>query len=375
MSYKRIFCNLVFPAALALGSVFGQPAKADPPSFELNPPLVIKEQGSLSAGAKVLKDPGEDGGEFHYDYLYAFYQTPVNARKNSLVMWHGCLGSAWERRPDGGPGFQTLFVQDDWPVFVIDQPRISRGARGLGAYSFDEVTSGGDCSWNTFRYGLWLPPAERTFFPGVQLAQDSDSVDALCELSGSPGGPPIERTDEDRAIPVNAVSALLNKKAGPTVLVTHSNSGQYGWLTRIKNRKVKGIVSYEPATFVYPADEPPPPVPTEDEQVAAINEPILVPEEEFAKLTQIPIQIVYGDNIEFTTPSPIFGVELWRVVAQRAQQFADAVNGRGGNVEILYLPDVGVFGNTHFPFFDLNNEQIADLMSEFLNRVGLDTRH
>jgi hypothetical protein len=338
-------------------------------------PLQILKQGSLSAGANVLKDPGEDGGEFHYDYLYAFFQIPVEPRENSLVMWHGCLGSAWERRSDGrGRGYQSIFVNRSYPVYVIDQPRISRGARGLGAYSFPEITTGGDCGWNTFRYGLWLPPDKRTFFPGVQLAQDSVSTAKLCELSGSPGGPPILRFNVDpelAAIPVNAVSALIDK-IGPTVLVTHSNSGQYGWHTRIKNDRVRGIVAYEPAAFVFPEDEPPAAVSTDDAQVAAITDPQLVPADQFDRLTKIPIQIVYGDNIEFNTPSPIFGVELWRVVTQRAQQFADAVNSRGGDVEIQYLPDVGLSGNTHFPFFDLNNQQVASLMAQFLHRKGLD---
>ena len=72
----------------------------------------------------------------------------------------------------------------------------------------------------------------------------------------------------------------------------------------------------------------------------------------------MPIQIIYGNNIDFNTPSPIFGVELWRVVTQRAQQFADAVNAAGGHVEILYLPKKGLHGNTHFAFSDLNNLQV-----------------
>jgi hypothetical protein len=38
------------------------------------------------------------------------------------------------------------------------------------------------------------------------------------------------------------------------------------------------------------------------------------------------------------------------------------------------LPDVGVFGNTHFIFSDLNNVQVADLLSQYLKEKGLDTR-
>ena len=180
-----------------------------------------------------------------------------------------------------------------------------------------------------------------------------------------PGGPTIQRTDADRAIPVNAVSALLDKKAGNSVLVTHSNSGQYGWLERLKNDKVVGIVSYEPITFVFPSDAPPDPIPgcCVDPVNAAFMAPIIVPPEEFQKLTEIPIQIVFGDNLD-KSAGPV-NAEEWKVVPQRARQFADAVNSRGGKVELLFLPKIGVFGNTHFAFSDLNNEKIADLMVDF----------
>jgi hypothetical protein len=36
------------------------------------------------------------------------------------------------------------------------------------------------------------------------------------------------------------------------------------------------------------------------------------------------------------------------------------------------LPKIGITGNTHFPFSDLNNIEIADQMSKFLKEKGLD---
>ena len=33
-----------------------------------------------------------------------------------------------------------------------------------------------------------------------------------------------------------------------------------------------------------------------------------------------------------------------------------------------HLPEIGIRGNTHFPFSDLNNLEIADLMYEFLEK-------
>ena len=39
---------------------------------------------------------------------------------------------------------------------------------------------------------------------------------------------------------------------------------------------------------------------------------------------------------------------------------------------VVHLPEIGVHGNTHFPFSDLNNTQVADLMSKFLSEKKLD---
>jgi len=46
----------------------------------------------------------------------------------------------------------------------------------------------------------------------------------------------------------------------------------------------------------------------------------------------------------------------------------------GGDATLVHLPEIGIRGNTHFPFSDLNNQQIADLMSRFLAKKGLDLR-
>lgn len=169
-----------------------------------------------------------------------------------------------------------------------------------------------------------------------------------------------------------AVSALLNKKAGDSVLVTHSANGRYGWLERIANDKVKGIVAYEPVHFVFPSDAPPAALPgcCTDPTNAGFITPILVSPQEFQKLTQIPIQIVFGDYLDQVTDPA--STEEWKFVPQRAQQFVDTINSRGGKAELLFLPKIGVLGNTHFMFSDLNNAKIADLLVDFLSRNGLD---
>lgn len=100
-------------------------------------------------------------------------------------------------------------------------------------------------------------------------------------------------------------------------------------------------------------------------------EGVAVPLSDFMHLTKIPIVIYFGDNIpEQPTASP--GEDNWRVRLAMARLWSDAVNRRGGDVTLVHLPEIGIRGNTHFAFSDLNNLEIADLMSDFLKKKGLD---
>lgn len=48
------------------------------------------------------------------------------------------------------------------------------------------------------------------------------------------------------------------------------------------------------------------------------------------------------------------------------------MNKRGGDVTLVDLPALGIRGNTHFPMSDLNNVQVADLLSKFLSGKRLE---
>jgi hypothetical protein len=55
-----------------------------------------------------------------------------------------------------------------------------------------------------------------------------------------------------------------------------------------------------------------------------------------------------------------------------ARLWVAAINRHGGDAELVSLPETGITGNTHFAFSDLNNVQIADLISAFLAKKDLD---
>ena len=92
---------------------------------------------------------------------------------------------------------------------------------------------------------------------------------------------------------------------------------------------------------------------------------------DFQKLTRIPIVIYYGDNFP-TAPTTERGQDNWRVRLAMARLWVDTVNRHGGDARLVHLPEMGIRGNTHFLMSDLNNVQIADLVSWFLADKNLD---
>ena len=144
--------------------------------------------------------------------------------------------------------------------------------------------------------------------------------------------------------------------------------GDPGWVTAIKNRNVRAVVSYEPGSgFIFPNGEVPPLMPSSGGTLEGAG----VPLSEFMLLTKIPIIIFYGDNIP-AQPMAVPSQDQWRVRLAMARLWADAVNRRGGDVTVVHLPEIGIRGNTHFAFSDLNNLEIADVLSKFLEKKGLD---
>jgi pimeloyl-ACP methyl ester carboxylesterase len=330
-----------------------------------NKPIVIQEQGSFTAGGTVITNPGTfdpikrtpEGQTLHGDHVYVFYQVPVKAKKYPLVMWHGFgqFSKTWESTPDGREGFQNIFLRRQFPVYVIDQPR--RGNAGRSSVEAVIHPTPDEQSWfNTFRIGVWPD-----YFPGIQFSKDPETLNQYFRQMTPDIGP------IDINVNVEAVSSLFDI-IGPAVLVTHSHSGGMGWLTAIKNPNVRAIVSYEPGSgFVFPEGEVPVPLNSSAGPLPAAS----VSMENFLSLTKIPIIIYYGDNIP-ASPDPNPGLDGWRVRFEMAKKWRDVVNSHGGDVTLVHLPELGVKGNTHFPFSDLNNVEIANLMSDWLQEKDLD---
>ena len=97
-----------------------------------------------------------------------------------------------------------------------------------------------------------------------------------------------------------------------------------------------------------------------------------VSDEEFQRLLKIPMVVYFGDNIiTGSEPDKHWGLDNWRVRLNLARKWEQVMKKHGGDVQVVYLPDIGIKGNTHFLMADLNNQEVADTMEKWMKDKGL----
>jgi pimeloyl-ACP methyl ester carboxylesterase len=322
--------------------------------------LVIQEQGSFSTGGTVITSEGvfdtnkpwfepQGGQTRHGDHADVFYQIPVDANKYSMIFLHGYGQSrrSWQTTADGREGFSNIFLRKGYSVYLVDQPGRGEAGQVTGAGQISAAPD--DQTWFTqFRIGLW--PG---FYEGVQFPRGNESLDQFFRMMTPDTG-----VAADPNATVVAMSALFDR-TGPGIFFTHSAGGMAGWQTAIANENVKAIVAIEPGGFPFPIDQNAEPA----QFFGGIST------DDFMKLAQIPIIVYFGDYIpdeETGIPSQDF----WRQVLVSARQWAELVNGNGGDVTVVHLPEIGIEGNTHFIMSDLNNQEIAEHLIDWLDEKG-----
>lgn len=318
--------------------------------------LQISEQGSFAVGGTILTD--SLGHTYHGDHAYVFYQKPVHARKYPLVFAHGVgqFSKTWETTPDGREGFQNIFLRRSFSTYLVDQPRRGNAGRSTETVTLSPVFD--EEEWfNRFRIGIYPD-----YFKGVQFCRDKETLNQFFRQMT----PNIGSVDFE--VYSDAYAALFDK-IGPAIFVTHSQGGPVGWRTLLKTDNIKAIVAYEPGGSIpFPKGKVP-----EEGKILTLSkktEGIEVSMSDFMKYTEIPIIVYYGDNLPETNERP----ELyeWTRRLHLMRKWAALLNKHGGDVTVIHLPEIGLYGNTHFPFSDLNNVEVANHLSKWLHEKGLD---
>lgn len=310
--------------------------------------VYITRQGSFEAGGRIVGE--SDASSLACDHGHVEYQIPVKARKTALFLWHSSSVAVWQRSWDGGEGFQTKILRRGYPTFLWDGPRVGRGSWSCEAYEYKPVIGRDQRNFGAWRLG----PKFGEFHPGIQFPTDNPKA-----LEQANRARYLEfDTVKNAQLETDAAAAAIDR-IGPSVLLTSSAGGFRAILTRLKSENVHGIVAYENPGYVFPES-------MEPKLPEGPFGPVYVSDEDFKRLTQIPIQLVWGDYINGPHSNG------WDDFQALGQLFVEVVNARGGKAEMLKLTEAGLKGNTHIPFADLNNEEVAHLLFRWLEANGFE---
>jgi len=156
----------------------------------------------------------------------------------------GQSGLNYTGTPDGREGWMQYFVRHGYAVYVLDQPSRARSGHQpeVGPQSRNAVDRIQQRFTAPERSNLWPQAKLHTQWPGSGVAGDPVFDQFFAQnypsLAGFPRQQELNR---------DAGAALLDR-IGPAILLTHSQSGTFGWLVAdARPSLVKAIVAMEPS--------------------------------------------------------------------------------------------------------------------------------
>ena len=340
--------NRTFSTSMLLAAGFSAALAGAAFAGSLGGPLELQDEGVFYVNAHTTHTSFPDSasatpapGEITIDQMYVQYRIPKTISGPPVVMVHGSghTGVTYETTPDGREGWATYFTRKGFPVYVVDH--VGRGRSGFDPTVINRAKEEANPSLLpsiplTTRERAYpnflIGPKYPTPYPGQQFpveAQDQYFAQLV---------PNTETTlDGGGTNTVKALGALLDK-IGPAVVMVHSQSGGYGLqLVREHADKVSGFIDIEGSCGPLSADDV---------------------SKSFRK---VPTMMVFGDYTEGSSGPN--GDER----RKQCTQSADAINAAGGTARFLYLPALGIKGNSHMLMMDKNNLQIADLIISWIS--------
>ena len=343
--------------------------------------------------------------------MYVEYWIPARVRHPyAMVLVHGGggQGTDWMGTPDGRPGWVTYLLQEGFRVYVVDRPGHGRAPFHPDLHGpFPPQTSTLESMSGTFTPPNASRPAAgpyralHTQWPGTgeigspdldQLVASQGGTYATIGAAagpaagrGAPGGgasapppPPMDGGVAAGAETAHMVwrqrGAMLVDRIGPSIFMTHSAGGPFGWLVaEARSNLVKAIVCIEGAgspfggqniwglSTVPVAYDPPASDPSEIKTRVVTPaqpgaQPYRVQEEPARKLKNlqsIPIAIVTAEA-SFASPGNPGAVEYLRQAGCKAEE--------------LRLVDRGVRGNGHMMMIEKNNRQVLRPILEWIQK-------
>ncbi|KAK7061361.1 AB hydrolase-1 domain-containing protein [Favolaschia claudopus] len=309
------------------------------------------------------------------DQMYVEHLTPAKiTRSLPLLFIHGqgMTGTNWLNTPDGRLGWADYFLSKGYEIYIVDQ--VAR-ARSPWEPSVDGPLLPTDTVLveSIFtaveRFQLWPQASLHTQWPGNGSVGDPIFDEFFASTV------PSLATQSEQAEKIKHAGSLLLDKIGPVILVTHSQAGQFGWiLADSRPHQVKAILALEPSgpPFVnaivqqgparaygltdIPVAYKPPISSASDLHQVVVSEIPGVTCIQQAKPARKLINLVHIPVLAVTSEASYH--------AQYDNCTVRYLREAGVSVEHVYLSEVGIHGNGHMFFMELNNIQIADQVVE-----------
>jgi len=387
LALATVFTILAGTGVRAQGT--GANAQKDPKKPDY--PLALADQGYFFVnGHYVVAD--STGAHVMARQMYVSYKIPTHVtQRYPIVMIHGAAqtGTNFDATPDGREGWADFFVARGYKVYVIDQPGRGRSAYiqsvygPLSTFTAEQIEQ------------LFTAPEDYNTWPQAHLHTqwpDGGHIgDPVFNQFYASQVPLISNDTLTQRLNQDAGAALLDS-IGPAIVMTHSQSGSFGWLIADKRpRLVKGIVALEPSGPPFYS-------------VAFTGPPDWFADGAFSKpwgITAIPL--TYAPAVSdpsqlhhFKQPTPdrsdlvrcwlqsapvhrlprLAGIPIVIVTSEASYHAsydhctAKYLKQAGVPNTFVRLEERGIHGNAHMMFLEKNNLQIARLVQKLIeNRI------
>ena len=351
-------------------------------------PLILAKSSYFFVNSKI--DPAVEGSA-PIGQMYVEYMIPQRLRhRYPVVMVHGGsqTGTNFTGTPDGREGWAHYFVRRGYAVYVVDGVARGRSAHWSqvhGPVQPSRINQVEQRFVAPERFNLWPQAHLHTQWPG-----EGKPGDAAFDQFYAAQFPSLAAFTKQQQINPPAIIALL-EKIGPSILLTHSQSGAFAWpVVDQRPDLVKANIAVEPNG---------PPV-HEVEFKGAPEWFGDTPREKPWGLGEVPISYdppLSGDaKLEFVHQEKADKPDLVRCWAQKepARKLpnlakvptlivsseasyhasydhctAAYLTQAGVKNTFLRLADVGIHGNSHMMMLEKNNMAIARVMAEWAERT------
>lgn len=349
--------------------------------------------GTFFVGGHYVRDGQGMSGQAH-----VLFMRPAKRRHALPLVFIPGAGQTvtnFLSTPDGRPGWASVFADAGWMVYLMDQP-------GRGASSYDHETYGpANKQTPLFLQQRFTATQDFEPAPNAPKGWPQARLHSGWPGTGKPGDPTFDQfyasQVESAAGGVSArlvadAGAALLDRIGPAIVVTHSQSGAFGWaIGEARPNLVKGIVAVEPSGPPF-FGAPPPWGDADPDKLArpygltttplAYDPPLADPAElarrqeaapEAPDLVRCWLQVGPARKLVNLSRFPVL------VLVSEASYHAgyDHCTARylsqaGVKTDFIRLQDVGLRGDGHMVMLEKHSTQVAGVIQGWLKTRKLD---